>query len=447
MMRTSLVLSLCLAVPALAWPASERPAMIRGVRPLGMGDAFTALADDQNAFFYNPAGSTQRTGALFTLLESPITIGTDLLDTYDFINDNEDKLTDFNELSASEQADLIREIDNQISKMQPHIGASILPNTHFISGPTTSRLHWGLGLFHQIDGTFQLFVDAGSPFLSYDVNSDVVLPVNFSLRRGDSHKVGLGMNLKYIRRHQVNQKRVSFVELEDFDSPPLQQGAGFGADLGALYQPGSRWSFGLAVQDFLGTSLDFDALDAEKGFSAKPARTGTIKSRWNAGLAWTPARLGMGRLATSTGDRLVLALDVKDIFNADNKVLFGDAVVPDTAWKHIHLGAEYRAWFLRLRGGANQGYPTFGLGLDVPFLKLDYAFYSDELGHVAGQIRQSNHMVSLAMRFGSGNTEARGRVAGGTKPPATSSAAVPANGTSATAEKVSEPLSEKPKKP
>src|SRR3989338_7728825 len=27
-----------------------------GIRPLGMGAAFTAVADDQNAAFYNPAG-------------------------------------------------------------------------------------------------------------------------------------------------------------------------------------------------------------------------------------------------------------------------------------------------------------------------------------------------------------------------------------------------------
>ena len=42
--------------------AAEDAVSIRGVRPLAMGDAFTGVSDDQNAFFYNPAGSVQRTG-------------------------------------------------------------------------------------------------------------------------------------------------------------------------------------------------------------------------------------------------------------------------------------------------------------------------------------------------------------------------------------------------
>ena len=36
--------------------ASEYPVLFRGVRPLGMGGAFLALSDDENALFYNPAG-------------------------------------------------------------------------------------------------------------------------------------------------------------------------------------------------------------------------------------------------------------------------------------------------------------------------------------------------------------------------------------------------------
>jgi hypothetical protein len=38
--------------------AAPYPTFYRGVRPLGMGGAFTALADDENALYYNPAGLT-----------------------------------------------------------------------------------------------------------------------------------------------------------------------------------------------------------------------------------------------------------------------------------------------------------------------------------------------------------------------------------------------------
>jgi hypothetical protein len=39
--------------------AEELPVFYRGVRPLGMGGAFTAVADDENAIFYNQANIGQ----------------------------------------------------------------------------------------------------------------------------------------------------------------------------------------------------------------------------------------------------------------------------------------------------------------------------------------------------------------------------------------------------
>jgi hypothetical protein len=400
--------SLC---PSSGWSA-ERPASIRGIRALGMGDAFTAVADDQNVFFYNPAGSTQRTGSLVTIIDLPVTIGTDLMDAVDFIDANENKLTNFNTLTPQEQANLINDIDRTISKLNPHLGVG-LPNTNYLSGPIGNGWHWGTGGFGQVEGSFRMNTGL-IPSLDYDVNADVIIPVNVAKRFKSVWKapgqVGVGINLKYVQRNQIKEDNVSFLQLEDFSAPQMQKAAGFGADLGLLYQPNQRWNIGLTSLDFLGTSLDFDAVAAEKGFTAKAAHKSSVKPRWNAGFAWTPGRLGLSSFGVATKNRLLLAMDVKDLFNADSKVFFGDGIVADTAWTHLYLGAEYRWWFLRFRGGANQGYPTFGLGLDIPFLKLDYAYYSDELGHLAGTVKQSNHMLSLAFRFGSGKTEARARI-------------------------------------
>lgn len=48
------------AVLGVAWVsgaiAQEYPSFYRGVRPLAMGGAFTAVADDENALYYNAAG-------------------------------------------------------------------------------------------------------------------------------------------------------------------------------------------------------------------------------------------------------------------------------------------------------------------------------------------------------------------------------------------------------
>jgi hypothetical protein len=418
----SLLLGLAL-VPVKGWSGTctdavqrrgECPPMIRGIRPLGMGDAFTAVSDDQNVFFYNPAGSVQRTGSLVTILEVPVTLGKDFQDAYDFIKDNEDDLTNFDGISASRQAELIDKIDAEIAALNPSFGVGF-PNSSYVSGPVFDNFHWGTGLFGQVGGRFR--VNSGiAPSIDYDINSDVILPVNVSHRFEDVWRVpgrlGVGMNLKLIQRRQIRQDRVSFFQLEDFDAPPMQNGSAFGADLGVLHQWNDRWSFGLSALDIFGTSFDFDSADAEDGFTAKPARTGSARARWNLGAAWTPAQITYWptKDGVRTRGRLLLVADIKDFMNADDKVFFDDGLLADTAWSHLHLGAEYRWWFLRGRLGANQGYPTFGFGVDIPFLKFDYTFYSDELGLRAGTQKQSSHMLSLALRLGTGNTEARERI-------------------------------------
>ncbi|MGQ0644939.1 MAG: conjugal transfer protein TraF [Elusimicrobiota bacterium] len=418
----SLLLGLAL-VPVKGWSGTctdavqsrgECPPTIRGIRPLGMGDAFTAVSDDQNVFFYNPAGSVQRTGSLVTILEVPVTLGKDFQDAYDFIKDNEDDLTNFDGRSASRQAELIDKIDAEIAALNPSFGVGF-PNSSYVSGPVFDNFRWGTGLFGHVGGRFR--VNSGiAPSIDYDINSDVILPVNVSHRFEDvwrlPGRLGVGMNLKLIQRRQIRQDRVSFFQLEEFDAPPMQNGSAFGADLGVLHQFNDRWSFGLSALDIFGTSFDFDSADAEDGFTAKPSRTGSTRARWNLGAAWTPTQITYWptKDGVRTRGRLLLVADIKDILNSDDKVFFDDGLLADTAWSHLHLGAEYRWWFLRGRLGANQGYPTFGFGVDIPFLKFDYTFYSDELGLRAGTQKQSNHMLSLALRLGTGNTEARERI-------------------------------------
>lgn len=404
---------LCLAA-GLVWMAggiqsSEKPVFIRGIRPLGMGGAFTAAADDQNMFFYNPAGSILRNGPLTTVLEIPVTMGSDLWETKKFLDDNIDDLKKFDELSNTRQAELVNKISRDIATLDPNFAVG-LPNTNYISGPSASRWHWGVGYFGQVSGSFRIDTDI-VPNVSYDVTADAQplfhLSKAFGTTEGPWGRWGVGLNAKYLSRGAVKDEKVSFLELENYDDPPVQWGRGFGLDLGALYQPNTRWTFGLANLDVGGTSLSFDSVDAKKGFEAKPSRDGVIKPRWDLGVAWVPTKIGIQSLSIPTYNRFRLALDVRDVANSDSKVLFDGNVVADTLGKHIHMGVEYAWWIFRLRAGANQGYPTLGAGVDWPFLKLDYAFYTDELSRFPGVTPQHNHMFSLAFRWGTAHTDYR----------------------------------------
>src|SRR5262245_44849710 len=114
--------------------AEEPPALIQFVRPLGMGGAFTAVADDHNIFAFNAAGMAQRTGGPLTILEIAVGASKDTKDSVDFISDREDQLTNFENLTGAQQAQLTNDINREIAKLNPraYVAADV---ASYVSGP------------------------------------------------------------------------------------------------------------------------------------------------------------------------------------------------------------------------------------------------------------------------------------------------------------------------
>lgn len=395
--------------------AQEPPAEFDFVRPLGMGGAFTAVADDHNIFNYNPAGMVQRTGTEFTVLEIAVGASQDTKEAIDFVSDNENDLTNFENLTAQRQAELLNEITDNISRLDPRIYAAG-DVASFVSGPSFFGLpfHVGAGAFGTVDSSFRLDTGVLIPVISYEINNDIIVPVAVAKRFQAPWiipgQIGVGLTGKFLSRRQVKRERQSVLELDDLESPPLASGHGIGSDLGVLHQVTDRVNWGLMVRDFLGTKLSYDAVDAEKGFQSLPARDTVIRPRTNVGVALVPKSFFW---MLPTGDRWVFAADVRDVLNKDEHLFFENGFrkpFGENLYTHVHLGTEFRYWFVRLRGGVNQGYPTLGLGIDIPFFKLNYAYYGRELGAKAGDIRQNNHIISLALKFGTGHVEARERI-------------------------------------
>jgi hypothetical protein len=65
--------------------------------------------------------------------------------------------------------------------------------------------------------------------------------------------------------------------------------------------------------------------------------------------------------------------------------------------KKIHAGLELSLPLIDLRIGANQGYSTFGAGVDLWFFRFDGAITTEELGAYPGQTPQTRYMASLAL--------------------------------------------------
>ncbi len=67
--------------------------------------------------------------------------------------------------------------------------------------------------------------------------------------------------------------------------------------------------------------------------------------------------------------------------------------------KKIHLGTEASFGIIDLRAGLNQGYLTYGAGLDLGFIQADAAFYTSELANVAGQLKNDREVYSITLQL------------------------------------------------
>ena len=432
--RHLLIATLAAVLTSAGLLAEERPLNIQFVRPLGMGGAFTAVADDHNIFTYNPAGMVQRTGAEVTILEIAPGVSQDTIDAYNFIKDNQDDLTHWDKLTPARQAQLTNDISDTVSKLDPrvYLAADV---ASFVSGPKFFGfpVHGGFGAFAGVDGTFNLDPGVIVPNISYSINADMVIPFALAKRWNAPFrmpgKLGVGATAKFIRRGQIKRDRLSILQLDNLDAPPVTLGKGFGGDLGFLYQPTNRVNVGLMIEDFGGTKIKYQETDAKEGYPAVPSYNAVIRPRTNVGVALVPQKL---LWLLPSYERWTFSADINDIRAKNEHLLFQDGLrkpLGENLYTHLHLGAEFRYWFLRFRGGANQGYPCFGLGVDIPFIKIDYAYYSRELGVHAGDRQEKNHVVSLALRFGSGNVEARERIKNAKEERKQRNMAVPAEAT------------------
>ncbi|MFH1239294.1 MAG: DUF5723 family protein [bacterium] len=380
--------------------ASEPSAMFRGIRPIAMGGTFIAAADDQNAFFYNPAGLGLRNNGFLTLFELPITISKDTYALYQYYNDNKDALKDFDQQTEATKQKIMSDIVDRIALYRIHLTFSA-PNVNFVTGPIQlangNNVRFGVGLFDLID--VKLKVNAGLlvPNLNLTGNADVVgiVPIVYQWKKAPLNlpgKLSLGTNLKCIMRGRLDEQRRSILELDNYD-PAFQKGTGIGADLGMLYEINDQWNAGMMISDFGGTVLTF--AEATSSGITTPSFSDVIKPRVNIGAAFKPNKFYYwpGKYWEIGNKHLSLVADLNNITDTEGKLF------DETFFMKLHVGAELKWKMIAFRGGFNQGYPTLGVGLYLLFLKLDYAYYVDELGKYAGTLPEANHMFTVAFRF------------------------------------------------
>jgi hypothetical protein len=330
----------------------------RGTRTLGMGGAFTAVADDQNALYFNPAGLSQIKVFSLGILNPQVEASENSVDIFK-------DMSDVDKDDSGDVADVMRKYVGENN----HIKVATELYTGFRAGSAGVMV----SVLGQVTADIRIR-NLVNPVAQINSVADygVIVGAGMDLPFVDGLKIGAA--LKGIARSSLNEEYTSETladdNFEDILEDDQMDGSGISADIGVLYTTSAlkvtNLNLALVAQNI--PEMDFgDAMDT--------------KTQFNAGIALSQKVLGM---------TVTEALDVYDF--TDNAG--GD----DSLEKRIHMGVEVALpAILSVRVGLNQGYATAGATLNFKAIKFDVATYGEEIGVVGGQQEDRRYVAQISM--------------------------------------------------
>lgn len=365
----------------------------RAVRAMGMGDAFSALADDGDAFFYNPSGIIRSKKIRIDI--QPIrliptkdfynevkTIG-DLIDDIKKIKESQEPLTDPNL-----KAERTRIIDRIEKLKQENLGLDVAVPLRFIvplniggygvaiggisntwSGSQIKMrqlgLKWRDPIISLLDDEILYKIMAET---SYGLAGAIKFPLFFDLSLGiyarRIHRAVLTdeddpLQIKYIldpygpdgiKGTDDDFENRYFDPNDPFSS--IAKGKGYSIDASAITDVSDILSLSIVLQNMV-SKINYDKIKDEK-----------LQKHVN----------------VASAVRLSKFLNISPI--ADINAVAGLNSINEKAKLQAGLEVILKALnVLSISGriGSNQGFLTIGAGMKLFFLDIDYAFYGDEV--------------------------------------------------------------------
>ncbi len=334
--------------------AEELKELYKGARALSMGNAFVALADDEQAIFYNPAGLAGVRKLSLNYFAADLILSSDLIGSYAA------GLSAFKSLSGDSLNVIIGKnifggVQIAPCFIMPNIGVAIL-----------------------IDGQFALYSqNKALPqiTLGYQTTNGIVVGYGISLNRGFRQRSDLrfGLGAKFLYRRggyhllpPMTLVSIGMSKLKEITGN-FERGVGLDAGTQFVFNFNSRMklSFGLAITDIGDTAFT--------GNTADP-----IKSNLSAGMAFEYS-LKIAKVRVTYDLRHLLQ-------QTDFR-------------KKSHIGSEFTMPFISVYLGVNQVYPSYGLSFDAWLLKITALSYSEELGSFVHQDPAKYWIVKTSLKF------------------------------------------------
>jgi hypothetical protein len=353
-------------------------------RALGMGNAFTAVADDHSSMFYNPATLALRTEGHLRMF---VRAGTNP-ESLKLMND----IKKTGKLPEDEQpqaySDLIVE----------NYGEHYYYRVPTIGGIWV-RPNWGIALIPA-----DLSLDAAihrqiGPMLNVNLYQDSTLAFAYAHKLNwlpKTHTLSWGTTVKAVHRIHAGQA-ISAGQFADgskvFDTSQANEGLTGDFDLGTYWKPPvpqrgffkflkyMEPSFALVGRNLVdsGFNTNFHLIDKNSGEPPHLQRRIDLGSKW----------------------------DIPDIWVFDPKIGFDvrDILHENWTWKKgMHVGAEFywkmfNWWKGHWSAGLNQGYWTAGFGARLAFFQLDLCSFGEEVGSPSEPKESRRYMAELALDF------------------------------------------------
>ncbi len=351
------VTALCISVPAAANYGGELRELYRGARMTGMGGAFVAIADDEQAIWVNPAGLS---GVRKTQLHYAVA-------DIEFSNDIASEL-----LSGTPTLQALGS-----GNLNAVIGKNIYARVQV--SPALLMPGWGIGFLsdHQFGAIIKNMVFPNTTVAMQSTNG-VQIAQSFALTRkgrrrglgGGELRAGIAAKALW-RRGGYNS--IPMPQLLNLSTDYIlalagTYGFGFGLDLGTQYVRSignnTQVSLGLAYTD-IGDIAFSNGADSQKGNLSA----------------------GAGLVYKSAGFDFTFAADYRHI-NVDTDVR-----------KRIHAGFEFALPLVKVYGGLNQTLPVYGASVDIWLLRVTALTYSEARGQTLGQDDERRWLTRLDAKF------------------------------------------------
>lgn len=336
------------------------PMLYQGVLVEGMGGAFTAVADDSNAPFYNPAGLDNIQDSSFQILNisADVTYPSLYPNLYNNIQSdsnlsgNAQTAAFLNTFGSYANQSLYARVGNYSNYTTHDFAIGLLTNNQMLGIPNASPTTTNVGSLAALS------------------DSGIVLSGAYGFF---NHHLQVGGTLMGIYQMFENLPQISVSQATSISSTlssNLNDGFGLVGNLGAIYH------FDAPLNPTIGASI------LNVG-TASFGAAGSLPQIINGGVGIDPD-IGFGRLLAD--------IDYVDVTN----YLY---YTGDSLWLHTRVGVQYQfPAILTLSAGLYEGYPTFGVGVDLWAVEVNASYYTEEASPVPGL--NPDHILALQVAFG-----------------------------------------------